>query len=241
MSMRVRVGRLTVQPPLDLHDSSHLPRRIYAVGAAATFPSIATMVGDIFNTEVLVSESLLEGARRAVEGGWYSATAAGALSPGGASSSGSVTEGAGLALSGGAGATGSAYLARWAWRRLVRPDESAGSFENEIRALLLRRGRAQPRPTLGGSSTPGLARTRSHLVPEDDYISSQLSDANGNGTAANGSSNTFVPAAALATGENDAAIGLARVAEPDSDAFSMYAAQAVEWARLEGLLTRALV
>ncbi|KAH7100342.1 hypothetical protein BKA62DRAFT_706733 [Auriculariales sp. MPI-PUGE-AT-0066] len=239
LSMRVRAGRLSAPPPLDLHDSSHLPRRIYAVGAAASFPSIVNMVGDIFNTEVVVSDSLLDGARRAVDGGWYSATAASAMSPGGAA----ITEGAGLALSGGSGAIGSAYLARWAWRRLVRPDETAGSFENEVRATLARRVRTQTQ------QRPGLAvRTRSHLIPaEDDYTSTSPSamgpdGLNGSSTPVNGSgSSTFTPVAPVQTSEGDAALGLARVAEPDSDAFAMYAAQAVEWSRLEGLLSRALV
>lgn len=237
LSMRVRLGRLVASAPLDLHDSSHLPRRILAVGAAAAFPSIVNLVGDVFNAEVLVSDVLLDGARRAVDGGWFAATAASAMSPGGAGPGVNVAEGAGLALSGGSGATGSAYLARWAWRRLVRPDETNGTFEADVRATLSRRVRLQ-RPGTGGS---GLVRTRSHLVPDDDFHGAQGLGADGVNGAAAGGTAAFVPIASLATSEGDSALGFARVAEPDQDAFAMYAAQAVEWSRLEGLLSRALV
>lgn len=243
LSMRVRLGRLVAPSPLDLHDSTFLPRRILASGAAAAFPSIVNLVGDVFNAEVLVSDTLLEGARRAVDGGWFSATAASALSPGGAGSGVPVVEGAGLALSGGAGATGSAYLARWAWRRLVRPEEAGASFESEVRATISRRLRTQRAGvTISAPGAPPLIRTRSHLIPDDDYPNAQGPSGGADAiNGAGGNTAAFTPVTALQTSEADAALGLTRVVEPDLDAFAMYAAQAVEWSRLEGLLSRALV
>jgi xylulokinase len=51
----------------------------------------------------------------------------------------------------------------------------------------------------------------------------------------------LAPITALPTGEAEAQVGLARVAEPDGDAFMGYAAIVPEYCRLEGMLVKALV
>jgi len=61
-------------------------------------------------------------------------------------------------------------------------------------------------------------------------------------TAATGSSSaTLVPVTALPTSEAETQVGLAKVAEPDVDAFMAYAAIVPEYCRLEGMLVKALV
>jgi xylulokinase len=46
---------------------------------------------------------------------------------------------------------------------------------------------------------------------------------------------------ALATSDSEAQIGLAKVAEPDVDAFLTYAAIVPEYYRLEGMLIKGIV
>ncbi len=46
---------------------------------------------------------------------------------------------------------------------------------------------------------------------------------------------------ALPTGEAETQAGLAKVAEPDIDAFMAYAAIVPEYCRLEGMLVKAMV
>ncbi|KAH8978855.1 hypothetical protein EDB92DRAFT_1955857 [Lactarius akahatsu] len=60
----------------------------------------------------------------------------------------------------------------------------------------------------------------------------------GEGTAA---VTTLMPVTALPTGEAETQVGLAKVAEPDVDAFMAYAAIVPEYCRLEGMLVKALV
>ncbi|KAF7305310.1 hypothetical protein HMN09_00782600 [Mycena chlorophos] len=65
-----------------------------------------------------------------------------------------------------------------------------------------------------------------------------------NGTAAAGTPTTptpLTPVAALPTGEAEAQVGLAKVAEPDSDAFLAYAAIVPEYCRLEGMLMKGII
>ena len=64
--------------------------------------------------------------------------------------------------------------------------------------------------------------------------------------SANGSTGTSVPTPltpviALATSDSEAQIGLAKVAEPDVDAFLTYAAIVPEYYRLEGMLIKGIV
>jgi xylulokinase len=50
-----------------------------------------------------------------------------------------------------------------------------------------------------------------------------------------------MPVTALPTSESETQVGLAKVAEPDVDAFMAYAAIVPEYCRLEGMLVKALV
>ncbi|KAF7290824.1 hypothetical protein MIND_01323600 [Mycena indigotica] len=65
-----------------------------------------------------------------------------------------------------------------------------------------------------------------------------------NGTAAAGTPTTptpLTPVSALPTGEAESQVGLAKVAEPDADAFLAYAAIVPEYCRLEGMLVKGIV
>ncbi|KAI0315947.1 actin-like ATPase domain-containing protein [Amylostereum chailletii] len=63
----------------------------------------------------------------------------------------------------------------------------------------------------------------------------------GGGGGENGAPASLLPVAALPTGEAEMQLGLAKVAEPDVDAFMAYAAIVPEYCRLEGMLVKALV
>jgi xylulokinase len=55
------------------------------------------------------------------------------------------------------------------------------------------------------------------------------------------SATALMPVTALPTGESETQVGLAKIAEPDVDAFMAYAAIVPEYCRLEGMLVKALV
>jgi xylulokinase len=50
-----------------------------------------------------------------------------------------------------------------------------------------------------------------------------------------------MPVTALPASEAETQVGLAKIAEPDVDAFMAYAAIVPEYVRLEGMLVKALV
>ncbi|KAF8198174.1 hypothetical protein K438DRAFT_1823965, partial [Mycena galopus ATCC 62051] len=56
------------------------------------------------------------------------------------------------------------------------------------------------------------------------------------GTPATAAPTPLTPVAPLAMGDAEAQMGLAKVAEPDGDAFLAYAAIVPEYSRLEGML-----
>ncbi|KAF8530223.1 hypothetical protein BU17DRAFT_35794 [Hysterangium stoloniferum] len=132
-----RPGTLTAPPntntkPLSLglafdpYDSSRLPRRIFATGAAAHFPSVVNLLGDIFDAPVFVPATVFEAAQLAP------ATAA-------------PPAGSGVPA---CAALGAAYIARWGWRRGVASGAASGmgtgaggsgSYEEEVRWLLGKR------------------------------------------------------------------------------------------------------
>lgn len=119
----------------DPYDSTHLPRRVFAVGAAAHFPSVVNLLGDVFDAPVFVPSTVLDAAQVA--------PAQGSPPPGVPSRA----------------ALGSAYLARWAWRRVTRPDERHPTFEDEVRWLLGKRWAAQQTQNAGTvGSTPTTPR-----------------------------------------------------------------------------------
>lgn len=109
----------------DPYDSTHLPRRVFAVGAASHFPSVVNLLGDVFDAPVFVPSTVLDAAQ---------------VAPAQASPPPGIPSRAAL---------GSAYLARWAWRRVTRPDERHPTFEDEVRWLLGKRWAAQQTQTTG--------------------------------------------------------------------------------------------
>jgi xylulokinase len=135
----------------DPYDSSRLPKRIIAVGTAANFPSVVGLLADVFDAPIFVPASPSPSPFTSPDG---------RLTPGGGNNAPSPSPG-------GLGSTsnipllptpsrpsaciGGAYLARWAWRRSVRPDEKYATFEDEIRHLLKKKwsGLALPVSTSG--------------------------------------------------------------------------------------------
>lgn len=98
----------------DPYDPTPLPSRILTTGAAANFPSVANLVGDVFNAPVFVPSTQVDSAqvvphRNAPAQGFPSRAA-----------------------------LGGSYLARWLWGR----EAGAGGlsvFEDEMKRLLVKR------------------------------------------------------------------------------------------------------
>ncbi|KAF7325986.1 hypothetical protein MKEN_00449500 [Mycena kentingensis (nom. inval.)] len=72
-------------------------------------------------------------------------------------------------------------------------------------------------------------------------LSPKTPGANGAATSAPTTPTPLTPVAALQTGEAELQVGLAKVAEPDADAFLAYAAIVPEYCRLEGMLVKGIV
>ena len=113
-SGRVNGSLSSLGLPFDPYDHSPLPARILATGAAANFPSIANLVGDMFNSPVLVPISQIDSAqlvphRNAPAQGYPSRAS-----------------------------IGSAFVARWIWSREWGAG-ALGVFEDEIKRLLGKR------------------------------------------------------------------------------------------------------
>ncbi|KDQ49763.1 hypothetical protein JAAARDRAFT_200595 [Jaapia argillacea MUCL 33604] len=282
----------------DPYDYSSLPLRILTTGAASNFPSVANLVGDVFNAVVSMPTSQVDSAqllphRNAPAPGFPSRAA-----------------------------LGGAYVARWVWGKereraaglpLSRSAGGVGmTFEEEVKRLLGKRwattGGAPARTNVNGivslsasagsapgsgTSTPyGHGHSRSGLgstvlveEDEDELILAEREDrlrtftssttisttsttstgmapstafttpdlsggvspsagtsGSGTGTPAPPSTTTLVPVSALpSTSEADLQAGIAKVAEPDVDAFMAYASLVPEYCRLEGLLVKGLV
>jgi xylulokinase len=285
--------------PFDPYDYAPLPGRILATGAATNFPSVANLVGDVFNAPVFVPTTQVDSAQIVPH---RNAPASGF--PGRA-------------------ALGGAYIARWVWgkERGSSPGSGAGrglgGFEDEMRRLLGKRWVATGGLSLrtnvngavsgnggsggnSGASTPyGHGPSRSGLgatvfVEEDEdeveemerngggYGFGEIGDAavrkrtqtnsttdsgtnsnslggpstafttpdmnsgldspDPNGTPATPTTTTpLAPVTAMPTSDAEAQIGLAKVAEPDVDAFMTYAAIVPEYCRLENMLVKSLV
>ncbi|TFY63042.1 hypothetical protein EVJ58_g3472 [Rhodofomes roseus] len=286
--------------PFDPYDYTPLPTRVISTGAAANFPSIANLVGDIFNAPVLVPTTQIDGAqvvphRNAPPQGFPARAA-----------------------------LGGAYVARWVWgkEKGTPAGTGRGGFEEEVRRLLAKRwaasggapirtdvnapGASSKAPSAAGSgaSTPYGHGTRSTLgatilVEEDEDESEELDKIGGmqssfgasafneadlgrmrtvtsstagtsmSGSTLDGPSTAFttpdlggttptaetpatdsaaqstptslVPVTAMPTSDAELQLGLAKVAEPDVDAFMSYAAIVPEFCRLEGLMIKSLV
>lgn len=285
--------------PFDPYDYNPLPSRVIATGAATNFPSIANLVGDIFNAPVMVPTTQIDAAQvtphRNAPAVGYPARAA----------------------------LGGAYVARWVWgkERGTPAGTGRGGFEEEIRRLLSKRWTAtggaplrtsihaqtggskpgsgastpyghNPRSGLGSnvlvevdeeeaeeaaerygilyglgpgfgeifdgqgrvrtstSSTVGTTMSGSTLqdTPSTAYTTPEVgtagspnpNNASGEATSATGAT-SLVPVTALSTSDAELQLGLAKVADPDVDAFMSYAAIVPEYCRLEGMLVKAIV
>ncbi|KAJ7226725.1 D-xylulose kinase [Mycena pura] len=116
----------------------------------------------------------------------------------------------------------------------LTPSSSASSIASSI-ASATSVATAFTTPELGASGlgllSPGLGANGSGMIGT-------------NGSAAAGTPTTptpLTPVAPLPTGEAEAQIGLAKVAEPDMDAFLAYAAIVPEYCRLEAMLVKGIV
>ncbi|KAJ7626762.1 actin-like ATPase domain-containing protein [Mycena rosella] len=103
-------------------------------------------------------------------------------------------------------------------------------------------------PSSSGSSLASLSTA--YTTPELAGALGMLSPGLGsgligtNGSAAAGTPTTptpLTPVVPMPTGEAEAMVGLAKVAEPDADAFLAYAAIVPEYCRLEGMLVKGIV
>lgn len=284
--------------PFDPYDYSTLPARILATGAAANFPSIANLAGDVFNAPVLMPTTQIDAAQviphRNAPAVGYPARAA----------------------------LGGAYVARWVWAKEkgTPAGTGRGGFEEEVRRLLGKRwaatngaplrtningpGSTSKAPSAAGSgaSTPygHGSRLGSNVVVEEEEeeveemerapmaasgfglgfsetdmharlrtITSSTVSTTMSGSTLDAPSTAFTtpeiggltspnpqatdpsaapaapsalqPVTAMPTSDAELQLGLAKVAEPDVDAFMSYAALVPEYCRLEGLLIKALV
>ena len=268
----------------DPYDSSSLPARILATGAAINFPAVASLVSELFNAPVLVPTTQLDSAQ--------------------------ITPHRNAPAKGypGRAALGGSYVARWVWGK--ERGMGRGSFEEEVRRLLAKRwvtsGCTPIRTHIGGETPVGsgantpygtrrtgfgaavleeeeedaleeaerlggdafgegelVARLRTATGSSTATTTTGTSTSSGGGlpsttfttpdlgtastgpasetAATGGSSATLVPVTALPTSEAETQVGLAKVAEPDVDAFMAYAAIVPEYCRLEGMLVKALV
>ena len=100
--------------PFDPYDYAPLPSRILATGAAANFPSVSNLVGDVFNAPVFVPLTQVDAAQvvphRNAPAQEYPSRAA----------------------------LGAAYVARWVWGR-ESGSGGLGVFEDEMKRLLGKR------------------------------------------------------------------------------------------------------
>ena len=99
----------------DPYDHSTLPSRIIATGAAANFPSVVNIIGDIFNTPVIIPTSQIDAAQVTPH---RNAPAKGYPSRGG---------------------MGGAYVARWVWGRERGGIRVGGTFEDDLRKVFSKR------------------------------------------------------------------------------------------------------
>jgi len=95
------------------------------------------------------------------------------------------------------------------------------------------------------SSGPSVVPSTAYTTPDPNVgMSSPAPGMNGNGPGSTTTPTTsapLTPVVAMPTGDSEAQIGLAKVAEPDVDAFMTYAAIVPEYCRLEGMLVKSLV
>lgn len=93
--------------------------------------------------------------------------------------------------------------------------------------------------TMSGSTLE--APSTAFTTPELGATGSPNPASGATGDATPVSTTTLVPVTALQTSDAELQLGLAKVAEPDVDAFMSYAAIVPEYSRLEGMLIKAIV
>jgi xylulokinase len=99
----------------DPYDYSTLPSRILATGAAANFPSVVNIIGDIFNAPVVIPTSQIDAAQVTPH---RNAPAKGHPSR---------------------ASMGGAYVARWVWGRERGGIRGGGTFEDDLRKVFSKR------------------------------------------------------------------------------------------------------
>jgi xylulokinase len=102
---------------------------------------------------------------------------------------------------------------------------------------------ARLRTATGSSTATTTSMSSSGGLPSSTFTTPDLGTTSaGPGEAsATASSAALMPVTALPTSEAETQVGLAKIAEPDIDAFMAYAAIVPEYCRLEGMLVKALV
>jgi xylulokinase len=107
---------------------------------------------------------------------------------------------------------------------------------------------ARLRTATGSSTTSTTTATGASMgsggaLPSTTFTTPDLGTANTGGPAASeaGGASALMPVTALPASEAETQVGLAKIAEPDVDAFMAYAAIVPEYCRLEGMLVKALV
>jgi xylulokinase len=112
--------------------------------------------------------------------------------------------------------------------------------EGELAARLRTATGSSTATTTTGSSTT----SSSSALPSSTFTTPDLGVTSTGPTgesAATTSPASLMPVTALPTSEGEVQVGLAKIAEPDVDAFMAYAAIVPEYCRLEGMLVKALV
>ncbi|KAF8968470.1 D-xylulose kinase [Flammula alnicola] len=302
----------------DPYDHSPLPTRILATGAAANFPSVANLVGDIFNAPVFVPLTQIDSAqvvphRNAPAQGYPSRVALGGaylarwvwsrewgtgglgvfedemkrllgkrwVSTGGtllrSNINGATSAVTGLGGSSGANSgTSTPYGHPGSRLGLGNTDEEIenerngrsvvgahgnlgvigggvyGAAFNETIAIGQSRLRTQTNSTADSSTSSGMPPSSAFTTPDlalsnlgimaPGLSASSSTQTNGNAGAATPTTPTpLTPVVALATSDAEAQLGLAKVAEPDVDAFMTYASIVPEYSRLETMVFKGIV
>jgi len=105
---------------------------------------------------------------------------------------------------------------------------------------------ARLRTATGSSTTSTTTATGTSMgsggaLPSTTFTTPDLGTANTGPAASETGATTLMPVTALPASEAETQVGLAKIAEPDVDAFMAYAAIVPEYCRLEGMLVKALV
>lgn len=288
--------------PFDPYDYQPLPSRILATGAAANFPSIANLVGDIFNAPVILPTTQIDAAQivphrnapptgfpaRATLGGAYVARWVWGKEKGTSAGTGrggfeeevrrllakrwSSTGGAALrtninapgVASKAASAAGSGASTPYGARSglgtnvLVEVDEEEAEELDSIRQTNYGLGignafgdsisnAARLRTMTGSTMDSVLSGTTLGEAPSTAFTTPDLGSTSSPNPSGDASATTtpqttsLVPVTAMPTSDGELQMGLAKVAEPDVDAYMSYAAIVPEFCRLEGMLIKGLV